>query len=171
VNIVLLFAVLLFFATGRKMMKILVSSIAFSFAVLVSTAVLADGVETTKSNNDFATTKMKLVEAIKAKSFGIVAEVDHAAGATSAGLVLRPTHLVIFGNPKGGTPLMGCAQEAGLDLPLKALVWQAADGAVNVSINTASYIAARHKIAACAEAPLGNMGKTLEAIVADAIKR
>jgi uncharacterized protein (DUF302 family) len=152
-------------------MKKFISFAALSFVALTSTAVLADGLQTTKSNNDFATTKLKLVESIKAKNFGIVAEVDHAAGAAGAGLQLRPTHLVIFGNPRGGTPLMGCAQTAGLDLPLKALVWQAADGAVNVSVTTAAFVASRHKIAACAEAPLGNMGKALEAIVADAVKQ
>ena len=152
-------------------MKTFASFTAFGFAVLVSTAGLAEGVLTTKSTNDFATTKTKLVESIKAKNFGIVAEVDHAAGAVGAGLQLRPTHLVIFGNPRGGTPLMGCSQEVGLDLPLKALVWQAADGAVNVSVTSAAFIASRHKISACAEAPLANMGKALEGIVADATKQ
>jgi uncharacterized protein (DUF302 family) len=133
-------------------------------------ALAQEGMLTTKSANDFATTKTKLTEAIKARMLNVIAEVDHAAGATAAGLQLRPTHLVIFGNPRGGTPLMGCAQTAGLDLPLKALVWQAADGAVNITVNTPAFMGARHKIAECAAGPLGNMTKALEGIAADAAK-
>ncbi len=139
-------------------------------AMFVSTAVSAQDMTTTRSAADFATTKTKLVEAIKSRNFGVIAEVDHAAGATGVGLQLRPTHLVIFGSPRGGTPLMGCNQTAGIDLPLKALVWQAADGAVNITINTPQLIAERHKIADCAAGPLGNVAKALEGIVADATK-
>jgi uncharacterized protein (DUF302 family) len=131
---------------------------------------LAQDMTTTKSANDFATTKTKLVESAKAKGFAIVAEVDHSAAAKANILELRPTHLVIFGNPRGGTPLMGCNQTVGIDLPLKALVWQAADGAVNVTINTPALIQGRHKIADCAAQPMANMGKALEGIVADATK-
>jgi uncharacterized protein (DUF302 family) len=123
-----------------------------------------------RSASDFASTKMKLVESIKSKGFGVVAEVDHAAGATGAGLQLLPTHLVIFGNPRGGTPVMACNQAAGIDLPLKALVWQAADGSVNVMVNTPSLLTSRHGLGDCAAQPLANMGKALEGILADAIK-
>ncbi|MGL4242938.1 MAG: DUF302 domain-containing protein [Beijerinckiaceae bacterium] len=130
----------------------------------------AQDMTTTKSANDFAATKTKLVDSAKAKGFAIVAEVDHSAAAKASNLELRPTHLVIFGNPRGGTPLMGCNQTAGIDLPLKALIWQAADGAVNVTVNTPSLLAGRHKIAECGAGPLGNVGKALEGIVADATK-
>jgi uncharacterized protein (DUF302 family) len=125
---------------------------------------------TTRSANDFSATKTKLVEAIKSRGFGVVAEVDHAAGATAAGLQLSPTHLVIFGNPRGGTPIMSCNQAAGIDLPLKALVWQAADGSVNVMVNTPALLTTRHGLGECAAQPLATMGKALEGIVADAIK-
>jgi uncharacterized protein (DUF302 family) len=131
---------------------------------------LAQDMTTMKSANDFAATKTKLVESAKAKGFAIVAEVDHAAAAKANSLELRPTHLVIFGNPRGGTPLMGCNQTVGIDLPLKALVWQAADGAVNVTINTPALIQGRHKIGDCAAQPMANMGKALEGIIADATK-
>jgi uncharacterized protein (DUF302 family) len=139
-------------------------------AMLASATASAQDMTTTRSAADFATTKTKLVEAIKFRNFGVIAEVDHAAGATGAGLQLRPTLLVIFGNPRGGTPMMGCNQTAGIDLPLKALVWQAADGAVNVTINTPQLIADRHKIADCAAGPLGNVAKALEGIVMEATK-
>jgi uncharacterized protein (DUF302 family) len=123
-----------------------------------------------RSVSDFASTKMKLVESIKSKGFGVIAEVDHAAGATGAGLQLLPTHLVIFGNPRGGTPVMACNQAAGIDLPLKALIWQAADGSVNVMVNTPSLLTSRHGLGDCASQPIANMGKALEGILADAIK-
>ena len=123
-----------------------------------------------RSASDFAGTKVKLVEAIKSRGFGVVAEVDHAAGATAAGLQLLPTHLVIFGNPRGGTPVMACNQAAGIDLPLKALVWQAADGSVNVIVNTPSLLTSRHGLGDCAAQPLANMSKALEGILADAVK-
>jgi uncharacterized protein (DUF302 family) len=125
---------------------------------------------TARSATDFTTTKTRLVDAIKSKGFAVVAEVDHAAAAVAAGLQLSPTHLVIFGNPRGGTPIMACNPAAGIDLPLKALVWQAADGTVNVMVNTPSLVISRHGLGDCAATPLTNMGKALEAIVADAVK-
>jgi uncharacterized protein (DUF302 family) len=148
--------------------KMLVSVVMFGFAVSAqaqSTNSLA-----ARSASDFASTKMKLVESIKSKGFGLIAEVDHAAGATGAGLQLLPTHLVIFGNPRGGTPVMNCNQAAGIDLPLKALVWQAADGSVNVMVNTPSLLTSRHGLGDCAAQPIANMGKALEGIVSDAAK-
>jgi uncharacterized protein (DUF302 family) len=138
--------------------------------VMSAGAAVAQDLTTVKSANDFAMTKAKLVDSAKAKGFAIVAEVDHAAAAKANGLELRPTHLVIFGNPRGGTPLMACNQTVGIDLPLKALVWQAADGAVNVSVNTPKLIADRHKLGDCGAMVLGNVGKALEGIASDATK-
>jgi uncharacterized protein (DUF302 family) len=135
-----------------------------------SFAAAAQDMTTARSSGDFAATKTKLVEVVKAKGFVVVAEVDHAAAAKANGLELRPTHLVIFGNPRGGTPLMGCNQTVGIDLPLKALVWQAADGAVNVTVNTPKLIADRHKLGDCGAAPLGAAGNALQAIVSEATK-
>jgi uncharacterized protein (DUF302 family) len=123
-----------------------------------------------RSASDFTVTKGKLIEAVKAKGFTVVAEIDHAAAAKAAGQELRPTHLVIFGNPRGGTPIMACNQAAGIDLPLKALVWEAADGAVNVMVNLPSLLVSRHGLGECAGQPLVNMGNALQGIVADAIK-
>jgi uncharacterized protein (DUF302 family) len=152
------------------MRTIIRAGFAALFVSSVAGAASAQELITAKSSGDFAATKAKLVEVVKAKGFAVVAEVDHAAAAKANGLELRPTHLVIFGNPRGGTPLMACNQTVGLDLPLKALVWQAADGAVNVSVNTPKLIADRHKLGECGATPLGNAGKALEAIVAEASK-
>jgi uncharacterized protein (DUF302 family) len=151
-----------------RLAPIAAAAAALIFSVATASA---QDLATAPSANDFAATKTKLVDAAKARGFAIVAEVDHAAAAKANGLELRPTHLVIFGNPRGGTPIMACGQTAGIDLPLKALVWQAADGSVNVTVNTPALFAGRHKVGDCAAGPLGNMGKAVEAIVADATKR
>jgi uncharacterized protein (DUF302 family) len=74
----------------------------------------------------------------------VFARIDHADGAAKAGLPLRPTALVMFGHAKGGTPLMQDRQTAGIDLPLKALAWEDADGKVWLTCNDAAWIAQRH---------------------------
>ena len=85
--------------------------------------------------------------AAKAKGLTIFARIDHAAGATSVGLPLRPTELLIFGNARGGTPLMQLAQTIGIDLPLKMLAWEDAAGKTWLSYNDPAWLAARHGIA------------------------
>ncbi len=74
----------------------------------------------------------------------IFARIDHAGGAAQVGMPLRPTELLIFGNAKGGTPLMQDHQTAGLDLPLKALAWEDAEGKVWLTRNASEWIVARH---------------------------
>ena len=84
----------------------------------------------------------------KARGLAVFARIDHAAGAAQAGLALRPTELLIFGNAKGGTPLMQSSQTIGIDLPLKALVWQDTAGKTWLSYNQPSWLAKRHGAAA-----------------------
>jgi uncharacterized protein (DUF302 family) len=81
---------------------------------------------------------------VKAKGMTIFAHIDHAAGATAVGLSLPPTELLIFGNAKGGTPLMQANQTIGIDLPLKALVWQDQSGKTWLSYNDPTWLATRH---------------------------
>lgn len=78
----------------------------------------------------------------------VFGQVDHAANAAKAGLDLRPTELVIFGNPVGGTPLMQEQQTAGIDLPVKALAWEDEDGDVWLTYNSAAWLAGRHGLTA-----------------------
>ncbi len=85
------------------------------------------------SENDFATTLDKLQAAVDSRGFKTFAVIDHAKGAASIGKELRPTTLVIFGNPQGGSLLMQSAQTMGIALPLKALVYEEADGTVKVA--------------------------------------
>jgi uncharacterized protein (DUF302 family) len=86
----------------------------------------------------------RLEAAVKAKGLSVFARVDHAAGAAEVGLPLRPTELLIFGNARGGTPLMQSTQTIGIDLPLKALVWQDASGNTWLSYNDPAWLAKRH---------------------------
>lgn len=86
---------------------------------------------------------------IRQRGLVVFARIDHAGGAAQAGLTLRPTELLLFGHPKGGTPLMQCAQSAGIDLPLKALAWRDESGQTHVAFNDPDYIARRHGVGQC----------------------
>jgi len=88
----------------------------------------------------------RLEAEIRAHGMKVFGRIDHATGAAEAGLALRPTELIIFGNARGGTPLMQSVQTVGIDLPLKALVWEDASGTTWLSYNEPSWIAQRHNI-------------------------
>jgi uncharacterized protein (DUF302 family) len=112
---------------------------------------------------------MERVEAeIKARNLIVFAHVPHEVGAAKVGLELRPTDLVIFGSPKAGTSLMQSAQTIGIDLPLKILVWQDADGATWVTYNDPSWLAKRHGIGAEGDASVGTMAAALASIAKSA---
>jgi len=104
---------------------------------------------------------------IRAKGLNVFARIDHAAGAAEAGLALRPTELIIFGNARGGTPLMQSLQTVGIDLPLKALVWQDAANRTWLSYNEPNWIAQRHGVAD-AEPVVSKMTDLLNAITTTA---
>ena len=121
------------------------------------------GLTTVRSNFGPQDTIDRLETAIKAKGMTVFARIDHAAGAAVVGLTLRPTEVVIFGNARGGTPLMQSVQTLGIDLPLKALVWQDTAGATWLSYNDPAWLAERHGLSG-AEAPVGAMTAALEAV-------
>ena len=127
-----------------------------------------NGLVTLQSAHDFATTLDRLTTALEGKGATIFARIDHAAGAASAGLALRPTTLVVFGNPKGGTPLMQAAQTAGIDLPLKALIWQDEGGTVHLSYNDPAWIAARHGLGAAVQQVVAGLAAALAAVAGHA---
>jgi uncharacterized protein (DUF302 family) len=129
---------------------------------------MADGLITLRSAHDFPTTLDRLLKVLEAKGVTVFAPIDHAAGAASVGLALRPTTVVVFGNPAAGTPLMQAAQSAGIDLPLKALVWEDAGGAVNLSYNDPAWIAARHALGAGAQQAVTALSGALKAFAAHA---
>src|SRR3712207_8156991 len=101
----------------------------------------------------------------------IVARVDHASAATKVGLELRPTEVLIFGNPRAGTPLMQAAQTVGIDLPLKVLVWQDQVGRTWLAYNDPSWLAKRHGADAGMDPVLAAMTEALAAVVKRATTR
>ncbi len=105
----------------------------------------------------------RLQAEIRAQGMTVFARIDHAAGAAEVGLTLPPTELIIFGNARGGTPLMQSVQTVGIDLPLKALVWEDASGTTWLSYNEPSWIAQRHGVAN-AEPVVSKMSAALSAM-------
>jgi len=89
---------------------------------------------------------VKLLQLLKAGGVTLFALIDHSGEAEKVGLKMRPTKLLIFGNPKGGTPLMQAVPSIAIDLPLKILVWEDAAAKVWISYNTAEYFAERHHL-------------------------
>jgi uncharacterized protein (DUF302 family) len=102
------------------------------------------GIVTRKSNHSVNETVWKLEELLRERGIKLFALVDHSGEAESADMRMRPTKLLIFGNPKGGTPLMLSSPSVAIDLPLKILVAQDSDGQVWVSYNSPEYLQARH---------------------------
>jgi uncharacterized protein (DUF302 family) len=111
----------------------------------------------------------RLEAEITAQGMTVFARIDHATGAAKAGLELRPTELIIFGNARGGTPLMQSVQTVGIDLPLKALVWEDASGTTWLSYNEPSWIAQRHGVAN-AEPVVSKMTAALRAMSRKAVE-
>jgi uncharacterized protein (DUF302 family) len=106
----------------------------------------AHGLLSVPSAHAAAQTLERLEAVLEQKGIHVFARIDHAAGAASVGLTLRPTTVVIFGNPQVGTPLMQVEQTAGLDLPLKVLVWEDESGSCWLTYNDPAYLAERHGI-------------------------
>jgi len=125
---------------------------------------VVNGLTTVASSFGPKETMDRLETEIRAQGMAVFARIDHAAGAAEVGLTLRPTELIIFGNARGGTPLMQSAQTVGIDLPLKALVWQDAEGKTWISYNEPGWIAQRHRVAN-AKRVVSSMGAALTAIV------
>lgn len=118
--------------------------------VMASTLAMAvEGLIAVKSPHSVTVTMDRLEALVKQRDLTVFARIDHAAGASKIGQTLRPTMLLIFGNPQGGTPFMQCAQTAGIDLPLKMLVWEDASGQVWLGYNDPAYLASRHGVAQC----------------------
>jgi len=119
------------------------------FVVLPYCAWGADGVIAVKSPHEVGDTLDRLEMLVTEKGMTVFARIDHAAGAAKAGMALRPTQLLIFGNPKGGTLFMVCAQTVAIDLPLKMLAWQDEGGQVWLAYNDPVFLAIRHGAQDC----------------------
>lgn len=132
-------------------------------------AIAADGLITVKSPYSAAETMDRLETLVKERNLNVFARIDHAAGASKVDKSLRATEVLIFGNPQGGTPFMECAQSVGIDLPLKALVWEDESGQVWLGYNDPAFIAQRHGVPECAVVP--NLQKALAGIAEATVAR
>jgi len=139
----------------RHRMKSVLPSMTVFLAIVLSTTITPanaqEGVVSVQSPHDVATTIDKLAAALESKGMSIFGRVNHAQNAQKADLELRSTELLIFGNPKIGTPLMNCAQSVALDLPQKMLAWEDEAGNVYLGWNDPMHLKARHGIDGCDE--------------------
>ena len=127
-----------------------------------------DGLIRVASPYSVDATMARLVVEVQMRNLIIANLINHSAAAATVGLVLRPTQLLIFGNPRAGTPLMECAQTMGIDLPLKALVWEDAKGRVWLTYNNMRFLAERHDIEQCPA--VATVKAALDAIVQATVK-
>lgn len=129
------------------MRQVFLTFIILSFCVSLSFA--DNGLISIKSSHDVQGTADRLENTLREKGMTVFIRINHAQGAQKVGKHLRPTELLIFGNPKVGTPLMQCSQSVAIDLPQKALIWEDEAGHVWFSYNDPRYLAKRHGITEC----------------------
>jgi len=123
----------------------------FILALAVTSVAASEGMIVVPSAHSVADTSDRLEAILKGKGMTVFARVDHAAGARKAGKTMPPTELLIFGNPKVGTPLMLCSPDIAIDLPQKALIWQDAGGDTWIAYNDPQYLKLRHNTQGCDE--------------------
>jgi uncharacterized protein (DUF302 family) len=112
-----------------------------------------------------AETTQRLEAIMQSSPLTVFARIDHSGEAEKAGLTMRPTKLLILGSPKAGTPLMVASPTLAIDLPLKALIWEDAEGKVWVSYNSPEYLKQRHRVPEELIANIAGIGKLLQKIV------
>ena len=135
------------------------------------TAINAEkGLVTMQSNHSVQDTADKLAAIIESKGMKVFARVDHQKNAQGANLTLRPTQVIMFGNPKAGTPLMNCEQSVAIDLPQKILISEDADKKVWLSYNNPEYLKDRHNIKGC-DTEIANIAKALDGVSKAAIAK
>src|SRR3989337_2579321 len=128
-----------------------------------------DGFASKAGRSSVPETVDRLVTVLQSKGMTVFARIDHAAEAEMVGLKMRPTQLLIFGNPKGGTPLMVASPTVAIDLPFKALVWEDGDGKTMLGYNAPGYLKGRHGIQGKDDA-IQAMEKPLDAMIDEALK-
>ena len=128
------------------------------------------GLVTLQSNHSVKDTADKLVSIIESKGMKVFARVDHQKNAQGVDLTLRPTQVIMFGNPTAGTPLMNCEQSVAIDLPQKILISEDADKKVWLSYNTPEYLKTRHNIKGC-DTEIANIAKALNSVSKAAVAK
>ncbi len=128
----------------------------------------AEGLTVLQSRFGARETMDRLAAAVTAKGMSVFARIDHAGGAAAVGMALRPTELLVFGNARGGTPLMQTDQAIGIDLPLKALVYEDAAGNAWLAYNDPHFLARRHGLGAAVAQPVEAIAAALASVAAAA---
>ena len=147
------------------MKKVILSLVVLLVSVVPSMA--AEGVINVQSNYAVDETANRMERILKEKGMTVFNRVKHSEGASKVGIELRATELIIFGNPKVGSPLMKCQQSIAIDLPQKALIWEDEKGVVFISYNDPKYLKMRHDVTGCDEV-FTKVGKALEGITKSA---
>lgn len=129
---------------------------------------MVDGLITQQSSHGPKETADRLAAAVSSHGMMVFARIDHAAGATTAGLDLRPTEVLFFGNPKAGTLLMQSEQTIGLDLPLKAMVWQDESSETWISYQDLAWLAKRYRLPPDIQPTLEKMSSLIKVVIAEA---
>lgn len=150
-------------AMGVSMRCVLRSFLVVACLLYAALSQGADGLVSVKSSHDVQATADKLEAVLEEKGMTVMARVNHQQGAEKAGMELRPTEVLIFGNPKAGTPLMQCAQSVAIDLPQKALIWEDENGDTWLGYNDPDYLKSRHDIEGCDDA-LSKISVALEGL-------
>jgi uncharacterized protein (DUF302 family) len=125
----------------------------------------AEGVISRPSAHSVDETMRRLDEVVRGKGLTVFARIDHRAGAREAGLDMQEEQVLIFGNPRAGTPLMVARPVVGLDLPLRVVVWSASDGRVWASYQDGAYIASRYGLPAGLEKNISAVAALVDAAV------
>ena len=128
------------------------------------------GLVTLQSNHSVKDTADKLVSIIESKGMKVFARVDHQKNAQGVDLTLRPTQVIMFGNPTAGTPLMNCEQSVAIDLPQKILISEDTDKKVWLSYNHPEYLKTRHNIKGC-DTEIANIAKALNSVSKAAVAK
>ncbi|HEY9271448.1 DUF302 domain-containing protein [Achromobacter sp.] len=154
---------------GLRVKAVLAACCFASVAGAAGATSVADGLIVLRSPVSVKETIDRFEAAAKSRGLNIFLRLDHAAGAAAVGKTLRPTELLLLGNAQGGTPLMECAQSAGIDLPLKALAWQDAGGQVWLGYNDPKYVASRHHAGDCGPV-VESMSKALAGMARESVR-
>lgn len=150
-------------------MKALLLTIAVVL-IISTTGYATEGVIDVESSYGVEETVNRLYSVLKEKGMTLFKTVKHSDAAKKVGIELRETELIIFGNPKVGSPLMKCQQSVAIDLPQKALVWKDAKGKVWISYNDPRYLQKRHHVAGCEEW-ISKIEKALSSIISKAASK
>ena len=144
---------------------ILLVAILFTFS---TSAIAEDGLVRYESHYTVAQTADRFVEIAKSKGLTVFIRIDHQENAAGVNLDLRPTEVIIFGNPRVGTPLMQCDQDVAIDLPQKMMVSEDASGQVWLTYNDPKYLMNRHDIEGCDEV-IGKISNVLNTLAETAV--